>query len=59
MFWVGFDARSNPPEEFQADSPQNLGRQGQPPRCVLHAVLVENSGRFGVRGLDLWRRGLR
>ena len=58
MFWVGLDARLIPPDEFQADSPQNQSQQGPAAQMCTPRRLSENSGRFGVHGLDLRRRGL-
>ena len=43
MFWVGLDTRLIPPDEFQADSPQNSVQQGPAPRHVLHAVLAKTA----------------
>ena len=59
MFWVGLDARLIPPDEFQADSPQNQSQQGPAAQICAPRRLSENNGRFGIHGLDLWRRGLR
>ena len=55
-FWVGLDARLIPPDEFQADSPKIQVSRGQPLKMRAPRRLSENSGRFGVHGLDLWCR---
>ena len=59
MFWVGLGARLIPPDEFQADSSQNQSQQGPAAQICAPRRVIENNGRHGVHGLDLWRRGLR
>ena len=59
MFWVDLDSRLIPPDEFQADSPQNQSQQGLIPQDVYFSLPYRKQRQAQCSWATLWRRGLR